>query len=340
MAGASSYQISRYGPTNLPQSSILAGIQQYCQNKATVEFVKGCNLIDSTWPESEIISTPLSLEEKASIDSAVMAASNADVIIAILGEDEYISGEALSRTSLDLPGRQQQLLEALKNTGKPILLILVNGQPLTINWANRNVNAILETWFGNVLVGKAVAETIFGDYNPGGKLPVTFPKTIGQVEFNFPFKPGSHANQPSKGPNGYGKSSVNGALYPFGYGLSYTSFSYSNLQLSKHTLSASDSVLITADITNTGKVKGDEVVQLYVNDEVSTVTTYEKVLRGFERIQLNPGETKKVNFMLSAKDIGLYNREMQYVTEPGWFKVWVATSSEDMKLMDRFEVIK
>ena len=338
LANATRYTISRYGPTSLNVTSILEGIKNYTANKASVTYLKGCEVVDATWPESEIMPTPLTVAEHASIDSSVEAAKNADVIIAVLGEDDKTTGESLSRTGLDLPGRQEQLLEALKATGKPVLLVLVNGQPLTINWANQQVDGILETWFGNALVGQAVAETIFGDYNPGGKLPITFPKTVGQIEFNFPFKPGSHAPQPSGGNNGYGKTSVNGALYPFGFGISYTTFSYSNIQLSTHKTTATDSILITAEITNTGKRDGDEVVQLYVNDEVSSVTTYEKVLRGFERIHLKAGETKKVSFKLRLTDMGLYNREMKYVTEPGWFKVWVGKSSEDDGLQDRFEV--
>jgi len=340
LANATRYTISRYGPTGINVTSIYQGIKNYTANKVSINYLKGCNVVDATWPESEIIPTSLTDAEHASIDSAVMAAKNVDVVIAVLGEDEKTTGESLSRTGLDLPGRQEQLLEALKATGKPVLLVLVNGQPLTINWANQQVDGILETWFGNASVGQAVAETIFGDYNPGGKLPITFPKTVGQIEFNFPFKPGSHAMQPSSGNNGYGKTSVNGALYPFGFGLSYTTFRYSNIQLSSNKITASDSILITADITNTGKRDGDEVVQLYVNDEVSSVTTYEKVLRGFERIHLKSGETQKVCFKLRLTDMGIYNKEMKYVTEPGWFKVWVAKSSEDDGLQARFEVLK
>ena len=339
MATATNYMTSRYGPTNLPTLSILKGIEQFVAKKVDVTYLKGCDLTDATWPESEIISTPLTTREKASIDSTVSIAKDVDVIIAVMGEDELIVGEALSRTSLDLPGRQNALLEALKATGKPILLILVNGQPLSINWADRNVEGILETWFGNVLVGQAVAETIFGEYNPGGKLSITFPKTTGQIEYNFPFKPASHAQQPVSGPNGYGKSSVNNALYPFGFGLSYTNFSYANLKLSSYKLDKKDSILISVDITNTGKFVGDEVVQLYLNDEISSVTTYEKVLRGFERVQLKPGETKQVKFIVPLEEMGLWNKDMKYVTETGWFKVWVASSSEDMKLQDRFEVV-
>lgn len=339
LAAATDYTISRYGPTGLPVTSILAGIQNYTKGKSAVSYVKGCDITDPTWPESEIIHTSLSVIEQNGIDSALSEAKNADVIVAVLGEDEKIVGESLSRTSLDLPGRQEQLLEALQATGKPVLLILVNGRPLTINWANKYVNGILETWFGNTLVGDAVAQTIFGDYNPGGKISATFPKTMGQIEFNFPFKPASQAGQPSSGQNGYGKSSVNGALYPFGFGLSYTTFAYSYMRLSSHQVSIRDSVEISVDITNTGKMDGDEIVQLYLNDEISSVTTYEKVLRGFERVHLKAGETKKVKFILKLKDMGIYNKEMKYVTEPGWFKVWVAASSEDMKLGDRFEAV-
>jgi beta-glucosidase len=151
------------------------------------------------------------------------------VVVVVVGEDEKRVGESLSRTGLDLPGRQLKLVQALQATGKPVVMVMINGQPLTINWENRYVPAILEAWFPGPEGGKVIAETLFGDNNPGGKLPITFPKTTGQIEFNFPYKPASQANQPTSGPNGYGKTSVNGALYPFGYGLSYTTFEYSNL---------------------------------------------------------------------------------------------------------------
>lgn len=335
LATATRYMISRYGPSNIATPTVLDGIKTYVGNKAQVSYAKGCNVVDATWPESEIINTPLTGEEQASINEAVEQAKQSDVVIAVLGEDEDQVGEAKSRTGLDLPGRQEKLLEALQATGKPVLLVLINGQPLTINWANRYVNGIIEAWFPNNAGAQAIAETIFGDYNPGGKLSITFPKTTGQIELNFPFKPASQANQPSAGPNGYGKTSVNGALYPFGYGLSYTTFLYSNLSISTNGHKTSD-IQVSVDIKNTGKVKGDEVAQLYLKQMVSSVITYDTQLRGFERITLQPGETKTVKFTLHPDDLSLFDRNMNWVVEPGAFEVRMGSSSEDIRLKKQF----
>jgi beta-glucosidase len=250
-----------------------------------------------------------------------------------------MTGESKSRTSLELPSRQEALLHALKATGKPVVVILVNGQPLTINWANRYVDAILETWFSNSLFGQAVAETIFGDYNPGGKLTMTFPKTVGQIEFNFPFKPSSQADQPKKGANGYGNTQINGPLYPFGYGLSYTTFEYSNLQVSPEKQHNRGDITVRVDVKNTGSRKGDEVVQLYLKDMVSSVITYDYVLRGFERVPLEPGETKTVTFTLHEDDMAILDKNMNYLVEPGKFQVMVGSSSTDLRLKKEFEIV-
>ena len=179
---------------------------------------------------------------------------------------------------------------------------------------------------------------MFGDYNPGGKLPVTFPKSVGQIELNFPFKPGSHAGQPGDGPNGFGKTNVYGALYPFGYGLSYTSFEYSNLIVTPEKQHGNSNIAVAVDIKNTGKRKGDEVVQLYFKDEVSSVTVYEIQLRGFERITLEPGETKRVNFIVKPADIALFNMDMKKVVEPGIFEIQIGSSSEDILLKKKFKI--
>ena len=331
---------SRYGPQNLTITNVLDGIENYVGTSAIVDYVQGCEVVDETWPESEIIPTPLTLAEQQSIHEAVEKAKASDVIIAVVGEDVSCCGESKSRTGLGLPGRQLQLLQALKETGKPIVLVLINGQPLTINWENRFIPAILEAWFPNALGGQAIAETIFGDYNPGGKLSVTFPKSLGQIEFNFPFKPGSQAGQPSNGPNGYGKTSVNGALYPFGFGLSYTSFTYSNLKNDPVQQKSDGAISISLDITNSGSRKGDEVVQLYLKDMVSSVTVYETQLRGFERITLNPNETKTVNFKLKPDDLELLDKDMRWTVEPGAFEVRIGSSSEDIKLKGTFNIVK
>ncbi|QJD96379.1 beta-glucosidase [Mucilaginibacter robiniae] len=339
LAGEKSYAISRYGPSHNPVTSVLEGIKTFAGASVKVDYAQGCQVTDATWPESEIIPTPLTAAEQAGIDSAVAKARQADVVIAVVGENERQVGESLSRTGLNLPGRQLQLLQALQATGKPVVMVMINGQPLTINWENRYLPAILEAWFPGPQSGRVVAETLFGLNNPGGKLSITFPKTTGQIEFNFPFKPASQANQPTSGPNGYGKTSVNGALYPFGYGLSYTTFSYSNLQIIQPSQHSQNDITVTVDVTNTGNVKGDDVVQLYLKDVVSSVTTYEYDLRGFERVPLAPGEKKTVKFTLHPDDLALLDKNMNWTVEPGKFRVMIGSSSEDIKLKAEFEVV-
>jgi beta-glucosidase len=339
LAAATSHAVSRYGPSNNPLTSVLDGIKSIAGPNVIVQHAKGCDVTNPGWPETEIIPTLLSGEEQKGIDSAAAKAANADIIIAVLGEDEKCVGESLSRTSLDLPGRQQQLLQALYASGKPVILILINGQPLTINWADRYIPAILEAWFPGPSGGNAIAEALFGDYNPGGKLPMTFPKTTGQLEYNFPFKPGSHANQSSReDPNGYGKTSVNGPLYPFGHGLSYTSFEYNNMVVSPGKQTPKGNISVSVEVKNTGKVKGDEVVQLYIRDKISSVTTYEMQLRGFERISLAPGEKKTVQFLLKPADLTLLDKNMKEIVEPGEFEVMTGSSSVDIRLRKSFVI--
>lgn len=335
------YTTSRYGPSNNPITSILDGIKTFVGKKANVSYSKGCEVIDATWPESEIIPTVLTKKEQEQIDLAVAEAKNVDVVIAVVGETDKQVGESKSRTGLNLPGRQLLLLQALHATGKPIVMVMVNGRPLTINWENRYLPAILQAGFPGPSAGKVVAETLFGENNPGGKLTMTYPKSIGQIELNFPFKQGSQAAQGKKDdPNGNGTTRVLGALYPFGYGLSYTSFDYTNLQLSAKEVRQQAAVDVSVDVKNTGSRKGDEVVQLYLKDVVSSVTTYESVLRGFERVSLAPGETKTVKFSLKPDDLAILDKNMNWTVEPGKFIVMIGSSSEDIKLKKEFTVIK
>lgn len=337
LAADASYAVSRYGPNNNPLTTVLDGIKASVGAMVNVVYEKGCNVVNPGWPETEIIPAPLSNDERTGIEKAVAAAKNTDVIIAVLGENEKTVGESLSRTSLDLPGRQQQLLEALYATGKPVILVVITGQPLTINWADRFVPAILEAGFPGPSGGKAITEAIFGGYNPGGKLSITWPKSTGQIEFNFPFKPGSQASQSlTEDPNGFGKTSVNGSLYPFGFGLSYTTFEYSNLVVTPERQNAQGNIEVSVDVTNTGKVKGDAVVQLYLKDMLSSVTTYDSQLRGFERIGLLPGEKKTVKFILSPDALALLDKNMNWTVEPGEFKVMIGNSSVDVKLSKIF----
>ncbi|MUP37569.1 beta-glucosidase [Labilibaculum sp. 44] len=330
--------VSRYGPQNIDITNVLEGIKNYVGNQANVDFEKGCEVVNANWPESEIIPTPLSYDEKQSIQKAVEKAEKSDVIIAVLGEDEQRCGESKTRTGLDLPGRQRDLLMALKETGKPIILVLINGQPLTINWADRYIPSILEAWFPNAKGGQAIAETIFGDYNPGGKLPITFPKSLGQIQLNFPYKPGSQNGQSTSGPNGYGKTQVVGALYPFGYGLSYTTFKYSNLSVSPKEQYAQGNIEVSLDIKNVGDCKGDEVVQLYIKDKVSSVISYVMQLRGFDRISLEPGETKTVHFSITPDDLQILDKNMNWTVEPGEFEVLLGSSSKDIRLKEQFVI--
>lgn len=341
LATETNYTTSRYGPSNNPITSILDGIINFVGKSSTVIYRKGCDVIDAKWPESEIIPTALTAEEQAQINEAVAAASKSDIIIAVVGETDEQVGESKSRTGLNLPGRQLLLLQALHATGKPVVMVMVNGRPLTINWENRYLPAILQAGFPGPSAGKVVAETLFGENNPGGKLTMTYPKSIGQIELNFPFKPGSQAGQGSKDdPNGIGKTRVLGALYPFGYGLSYTTFEFSNLKLSASEIHSQASLKVVVDVKNIGNRKGDEVVQLYLKDLVSSVTTYESVLRGFERVSLVPGESKTLSFTLNPDDLAILDKHMKWTVEPGKFEVMIGSSSEDIKLKKEFTVAK
>ncbi len=332
---------SRYGPNHIDVISGYEGIVAEVGDKAKVQYAQGCKYYDKNiWPESELMPVEPGKEEQEMMNEAVQKAQNSDLIIAFLGENDRIVGESRSRTSLDLPGSQRTFLMKLKETGKPLVLVLINGQPLTINWANANITSILEAWFPGLHGGTAIADVLFGKYNPGGKMPVTTPKTVGEIPFNFPFKPGSQAGQQSYvDPNGHGNSRINGALYPFGYGLSYTTFEYSNLKISPTEGGLQASVQVSFTLKNTGTIKGDEVPQLYINDEVASVTRYEKMLRGFDRITLEPGEEKEVTFTINPDDLALYNRDMKFVVEPGRFNVAIGSSSEDIRLTGSFVLV-
>lgn len=339
-ADEKSFALTHYGPLAVEVTTVLDGIRNKVKPGTEVLYTKGCDLVDPNWPESELMRFPLSDEEKKEIDLAVENARKSDAVVIVLGGGTRTCGENKSRSSLELPGRQQELLEAVAATGKPIILVLVNGRPLSINWADKFIPSILEAWYPGSQGGIAVADALFGDYNPGGKLTVTFPKTVGQIPFNFPSKPaaqidGGH-NPGMKG----NMSRVNGPLYPFGYGLSYTTFEYSDITVHPAVITPNQEVTVKCKITNTGKRAGDEVAQLYVRDLLSSVTTYEKKLCGFERVGLEPGETKEVTFILHPRELQLYNKENQWVVEPGDFKIMVGASSEDIRLNERIRVIK
>ena len=320
--------ICRYGPANAPIKTVYQGIKELLPH-AEVIYKKGCDIIDPHFPESEILDFPKTAEEVRLMEEAIHAAKQVEVVVMVLGGNELTVREDRSRTSLNLPGRQEELLKAVCATGKPVILVMLDGRASSINYAAARVPAILHAWFPGEFYGQAVAEALFGDYNPGGRLAVTFPKSVGQIPFAFPFKPGSDESS---------STSVYGALYPFGHGLSYTTFTYSDLHISPSHQGVQGDIHISCKIKNTGKIKGDEVVQLYLRDEISSVTTYTKVLRGFERISLEAGEEQTVHFRLRPQDLGLWDKNMNFRVEPGSFKVMLGASSTDIRLHGQFEI--
>ena len=272
-----------------------------------------------------------------SIDEAVRVAREADAVVIAVGETAEMSGEAASRTSLDLPGRQMELVRAIHSLGKPYVIVLMNGRPLTINWLAENSPAILETWFAGTQAGPAIADVLFGDVNPGGKLPVTFPRTIGQVPIYYNHKSTGRPPSDQKYTSKYLDVPVT-PLYPFGYGLSYTQFKFGEPQLSANRIRTDGQLTVTVEVENIGQRSGDEVVQLYIRDQASSVTRAVKELKGFERITLQPREKRRVQFTLKPEHLGFYNRDMRFVVEPGEFKVMVGPNSGE--LMEKsFEVI-
>jgi beta-glucosidase len=338
-AASTSWANNRYGPYDPATVSIVEGVKKAVSPGTEVKYALGCELVDPNWPESELIPEPLSAQEQALIDEARTLAGQVDAVIVAVGESDSIVGESLSRTSLDLPGRQLDLIKAVHQAGKPTVVVLINGRALTTNWVSRYIPAIIEATFPGEFGGQAVAEALFGDYNPGGKLSFTVPKTVGQVPMNFPTRPFAQAEQKGGGPNG--KSTLaNGVLYPFGHGLSYTTFRYANLQVAPRKQKADGTIRVSVDVTNTGARAGDEVVQLYVQDVLSSVVTYEQVLRGFERVTLEPGQTRTVTFTLGPEDLRLLNEQMKWVVEPGTFEIRVGSSSEDIRVKDRFEILR
>ena len=320
--------ICRYGPANAPIKTVYQGIKELLPH-AEVIYKKGCDIIDPHFPESEILDFPKTAEEVRLMQEVIRAAKQAEVVVMVLGGNELTVREDRSRTSLNLPGRQEELLKAVCATGKPVILVMLDGRASSINYAAAHVPAILHAWFPGEFCGQAVAEALFGDYNPGGRLAVTFPKSVGQIPFAFPFKPGSDESS---------STSVYGALYPFGHGLSYTTFTYSDLHISPSHQGVQGDIHVSCKIKNTGKIKGDEVVQLYLRDEISSVTTYTKVLRGFERISLKAGEEQTVHFRLRPQDLGLWDKNMNFRVELGSFKVMLGASSTDIRLHGQFEI--
>ena len=297
-------------------------------------FAQGCQILDKDPPD------PPNDEcgSDAGFDQAVATAQAADQVVLALGETRGESGEAESRSNIDLPGKQQELIDRIKATGKPFVVVLFNGRPLTLEKVDASAPAILEAWFPGVQAGNAVADVLFGKVDPGGKLPVTFPRSVGQIPIYYNHEPTGRPCDPTfKWNSRYRDIPTCAPLYPFGYGLSYTTFNVSNLRLSSHTMPSSGSVTATVDVKNTGSRSGDEVVQLYIHDPVASISQPVRRLRGFERVSLGPGQTKTVSFRLDRSDVGFYDDSGNFVVEPGTIDVYAGDSSE-AGLTDSFTV--
>lgn len=293
--------------------TVLSGITSAVEKETEIVYTKGCEVIG---------------DENVDFNSAVQIAGESDVIIAVVGENADMSGEASSRLDLNLPGKQEDLLKALHQTGKPVIVILINGRPLSIPWAAENVSAIVEAWQLGIESGNAIADILFGDYNPSGKLVATFPYSVGQVPiyYNHPRtgRPASKVKFTSKYIDG-----PHEPLYPFGFGLSYTTFKYDSLVIETPEVTKESKVTISVEVINTGIRTGEEIVQLYVADVVASRVRPIKELKGFKKILLQPGERKTVTFELGVNNLGFYNETMEYIVEPGLFKVYVGPSSQD-----------
>ena len=298
--------------------TLLEGIRAKVPRTTKVTYAKGCT-----------VSGTDETNEALSMEEAVRAARESDVAIVAVGESADMSGEAASRASLDLPGRQLELVKAVVAVGKPVVVVLINGRPLTINWIADNAPAILETWFGGTQAGNAIADVLFGDASPGGKLPVTFPRAVGQIPLYYAHK---NTGRPPDPANKYTSKFLDlpvTPLYPFGFGLSYTSFRVTNLRLNAPSIRPDGHIKVSADVENIGGREGDEVVQLYLRDVVASVTRPLKELKGFVRIALKPGEKRRVEFTLASEQLGFYNRDLRFVVEPGEFRVFVGTNSTE-----------
>jgi beta-glucosidase len=304
--------------------TLLNGIK--AQSSGTTTFVQACTLPHTEPPQYNPADD---CPAGPGFDQAVAAANAADQVVLALGESREMSGEATSRSNIDLPGDQQQLIDRIKATGKPFVVVLFNGRPLTLQNVAASSPAILEAWFPGVQAGNAVADVLFGKVNPGGKLPVSFPVNIGQVPIYYNHEPtGRPCDATSKYNSRYRDLNTCDPLYSFGYGLSYTTFSISNLELSSTTMPSSGSVKASVDVTNTGSRAGDEVVQLYIHDPVASISQPVRRLRAFERVTLAPGATKTVSFTLDRNDVGFYDNMGRFVVEPGQIDVYVGDSSK------------
>ncbi|MGV3587394.1 MAG: beta-glucosidase BglX [Adhaeribacter sp.] len=324
--------------------SVEQGIRNVVGNKVKINYAQGANIADDEQMIKRLNAHGGNLDmdnrsSEAMIQEAVRVARASDVIVAVVGESQGMSGEAASRSDISLPGQQLALLKALKKTGKPLVLVLMNGRPLALPWEEQNADAILETWFAGTQAGNAIADVLFGLYNPSGKLTTTFPQVVGQVPLFYNHK---NTGRPFGGDllDKYKSRYLdvtNEPLYPFGFGLSYTTFGYGKPQLSKTAIKVGESLEVTVAVKNTGNYDGEEVVQLYIQDLVGSITRPVKELKNFRKISLKKGESQEVKFAITPDDLKFYNSELAYVLEPGDFKVFIGPNSRDVQEM-RFSI--
>jgi beta-glucosidase len=325
---AADVHLGEYSGEPTHSVSILQGIKDKVGSRAEVLYSLGCKITETppVWDADKVVLGDPALNAQR-IKDAVVVAQKADLIILALGGNEQTSREAWAtnhlgdRESLNLLGNQDDLVRAMLATGKPVVVVMIHGRPLAINYIEEKVPAILDGWYLGQEGGTAVADVLFGDYNPGGHLPITVPRSVGQLPDYYYQKPSAK--------RGFVDGSVT-PLFPFGWGLSYSTFQYSNLRLSPATIGTQGETIVSVDISNTSGIRGDEVVQLYIRDEVSSVTQPVEELRGFERVSLDPGQTKTVQFKLGFPDLSFLNRDMHWVVEPGAFKIMVGSNSVDL----------
>ena len=319
--------------------SLVEGLTEWVGNQGKILYAKGSNLIGDAAYEERATMFDRSLNrdnrtDQQLLDEALKIASQADVIVAALGESSEMSGESSSRTNLNLPDVQHTLLEALLKTGKPVVLVLFTGRPLVLNWEQEHVPAILNVWFGGSEAGPAIGDVLFGAVNPGGKLTMTFPKSVGQIPLYYAHK---NTGRPLKEGKWFEKFRSNyldvdnDALYPFGYGLSYTTFRFSDITLNRSSIGMDNELIASVTVTNTGDRAGSEVVQLYIRDLVGSVTRPVKELKGFEKIYLQPNESRTVRFTIAPEMLKFYNADLKFVAEPGDFDVMIGPDSRNVK---------
>jgi beta-glucosidase len=288
-------------------------------------YAKGCEITDTS---------------RAGFDEAYKTAMQADVVVMAMGERFDMTGEAKSRSNIHLPGVQEDLIKAVMATGKPVVVLLMAGRPMVFNWIADHIPAILYTWWLRNQAGNAIADVLYGNYNPAAKLPITFPRTEGQIPIYY-----NHFNtgRPPRNDSDVNYTSAyidlqNSPEFAFGHGLSYTSFKYSNLKLSKKDMTANETITVSFDLQNTGKYAGEEVAQLYLRDVVSQPVRPVKELKGFEKVMLQPGETKTITFTVDKEKLSFYNEQLERITQPGEFRLMIGSASDDIRLQDSFNL--